>query len=77
MMPFCMIGGAMIPLIAMPDWMQTVSHASPVKWAILSLEGGIWRGLSITELLAPCGILVGVGVAFFTAGATIFSRKEA
>lgn len=63
-----MLGGAMIPLFAMPEWMQTVSDVSPVKWAILSLEGAIWRGFSIAEMARPVAVLVGVGVAAFGIG---------
>jgi len=40
-----MIGGVMIPLIAMPPWLLSLSNISPMKWAILSYEGAIWRGL--------------------------------
>ncbi len=67
-----MTGGGMIPLFAMPEWMQKVSHMSPVKWAILSLEGAIWRGFSYGELLLPCAILAAVGVIAFAAGTRAF-----
>ncbi len=67
-----MIGGGMVPLFVMPSWMQTVSHASPVKWAILALEGAIWRGFTPAEMALPCGILVAVGVACFAAGTRMF-----
>lgn len=44
MMPMAMLGGGMVPLLAMPGWMQTASNFSPVKWGIYALEGAIWRG---------------------------------
>ncbi len=56
-----MIGGGMIPLFIMPAWMRTLSHASPVKWAVLAFEGAIWRGFSPAEMLLPCAILVATG----------------
>lgn len=68
MMPLFLIGGAMIPLAIMPTWMVTVSHASPVKWAILAFEGAIWRGFTPMEMLLPCGILVAVGLVAFAFG---------
>ena len=71
-----MFGGGMIPLIAMPPWMLTLSNLSPVKWGILALEGAIWRGFSLTEMLLPCGILLAVGIAGFLGGAAIFSRRS-
>jgi ABC-2 type transport system permease protein len=69
---FAMIGGGMIPLFVMPPWMARISHLSPVKWAILSMEGAIWRGFSFHEMVAPCGILIGIGIVFFAAGARLF-----
>ena len=67
-----MLGGAAVPLIAMPRWMLTVSNVSPVKWAILALEGATWRGFSPAEMALPCGILLAVGVVTFTLGARLF-----
>ena len=67
-----MIGGGMVPLFVMPPWMVTASHVSPVKWAILALEGATWRGFSPAEMLLPCSILLIVGVASFALGAKLF-----
>jgi len=71
-----MIGGGMIPLMVMPSWMLALSNFSPVKWGILSLEGAIWRGFSLTHMMLPAGILLAVGVIAFTAGASILSRAD-
>ena len=73
---FCMFGGGMIPVAFMPDWMQTLSHFSPVKWGIIALEGAIWRGFSLSEMLLPCGILIGIGAVSFVVGVRILSRQE-
>jgi len=67
-----MTGGGMIPLFIMPGWMQTVSNVSPVKWAILALEGAMWRGFTPAEMMLPCGILLGVGLLAFAIGARAF-----
>ena len=75
-MVFAMLGGGMIPLLFMPPWMQTASNLSPVKWGIYALEGAIWRGFSLGEMLLPCGILVGIGIAGFTVGTAILSRQQ-
>jgi ABC-2 type transport system permease protein len=76
MVVMAMFGGGMIPLFAMPDWMQTVSNISPVKWGILGLEGAIWRGFSAGEMLLPCAVLVTVGVVSFVVGVRILSRRD-
>ncbi|NLX24072.1 MAG: hypothetical protein GXY55_20675 [Phycisphaerae bacterium] len=44
-----MLGGGMVPQMLMPPWMDAVGCVSPVRWAILSLEGGIWRGFTLRE----------------------------
>jgi len=77
MMTMSMTGGAMIPLFAMPPWMQTASMASPVRWAIVALEGALWRGFTPAQMLLPCGILLGLGLGGFALGTRILSRTEA
>jgi ABC-2 type transport system permease protein len=68
-----MLGGGMIPLLAMPAWMRSISHISPVKWSILAMEGAVWRGFSVVEMVQPCGILLAVGVVCFSIGVRAFS----
>jgi ABC-2 type transport system permease protein len=67
-----MLGGGMIPLFAMPAWMNRISHISPIKWSILAMEGAVWRGFSLREMLQPCGILVAVGIVCFLIGVRAF-----
>ena len=68
MMPLAMLGGGMVPLIAMPPWLLTASNFSPVKWGIYALEGAIWRGFTMAEMLPWCGLLAACGVACFALG---------
>jgi linearmycin/streptolysin S transport system permease protein len=71
-----MTGGGMIPLIAMPAWMQTVSNFSLVKWGVLAVEGAIWRGFTPQEMAFPVGVLLAAGLAGFAVGARALSRSE-
>jgi ABC-2 type transport system permease protein len=71
-----MLGGGMVPLSFMPDWLLSVSHLSPAKWSILALEGATWRGFSYSELLVPCGVLLGIAVLGFGMGATVLARAR-
>jgi len=68
LMPMSMIGGAMIPLFAMPPWLVRISGISPIKWAILAFEGATWRAFSFSDMLLPCGILIAVGLVAFALG---------
>ena len=74
MMPMFMLGGAMIPLMFMPPWLASVSYLSPVRWAILALEGAIWRDFGPAEMIVPCAILLGIALVTFVIGA---KRQEA
>jgi ABC-2 type transport system permease protein len=76
LMIFSMLGGGMVPLFVMPSWMLTLSHVSPVKWAILALEGAIWRDFAVAEMLVPCSILLGFGVLFLMLSLARFGTME-
>lgn len=73
-MPFAMIGGGMIPLMFMPQWLQDISVISPVRWAIVSLEGAIWRDFTLADMTTPSLVLVAFGAGFFALGVFIFRR---
>jgi ABC-2 type transport system permease protein len=71
-----MLGGGMVPLFAMPGWMQTASNVSPVKWGILAVEGGIWRGFTMADMARPCAVLVAIGAAGFFGGARVLAKRD-
>lgn len=71
---FAMIGGAMVPLSVMPDWMRVLSDASPVKWGIVALEGATFRGLPLREVLPACGVLLLFGSVALLSGAVLQRR---
>jgi ABC-2 type transport system permease protein len=71
-----MLGGGMVPLSFMPDWLLAVSDFSPAKWSILALEGATWRHFSYRELALPCGVLVGTALVGFVAGAGLLARTR-
>ena len=68
-LPFTMLGGGMVPLFLMPEWMQRLANISPMKWTLMAYEGAIWRGFTLTEMLLPCAVLVAIGVVAFSIGA--------
>lgn len=75
-MVMAMLGGAMIPVMFMPAFIKQFSVVSPIKWSILSIEGAIWRDFSFFEMLVPCGILLGIGMAGLTLGAIIINKSS-
>lgn len=71
---FAMLGGAMVPLSVMPEWLRRIAVVSPVKWGIGALEGATFRGLSMQEILPSCAVLVCIGVASVAFGALLSRR---
>jgi hypothetical protein len=71
-----MLGGAMVPPALMPEWLLSVSHLSPVRWAIEALEGATFRKDSWAELRTPLALLVGLGATAFAAGALRMQIEE-
>ena len=71
-----MFGGGMIPLIFMPRWMAPLSNFSMVKWGIVVLQDGMWRGGTLAEMLPACAILLAVGAAAFAVGTAILARTD-
>ncbi|MBX3405819.1 MAG: ABC transporter permease [Phycisphaeraceae bacterium] len=67
-----MIGGGMVPLEFMPGFIRTLSVVSPIRWSLLALEGGVFRGFSMAQMAAPCGVLLGIGAMSFAVGARLF-----
>lgn len=75
-MLMAMFGGGMIPLVFMPQFMKALSNFSPAKWSVLALEGSIWRGFSLAEMITPCSVLVGVGAVCLVLGGFVLSRAR-
>ncbi|MCR9247963.1 MAG: ABC transporter permease [bacterium] len=71
-----MLGGGMMPQIAMPGWMLDVGAVSPARWTITALEGAIWRGFSASEMLMPCGILFAIGIVALALGTARLRRTD-
>jgi len=67
-----MVGGGTVPLSQMPSWMLSLSRVSPFHWAVLAVEGAVWRGFSMAEMAAPCAALLLTGAACFLLGTQVF-----
>ncbi len=71
-LPMAMVGGGMIPLTFMPSWLQAISVVSPFKWAILSIEGSLWRAFTWGQIVQPLLILLLIGLGAFLIGLKYF-----
>ncbi len=75
-MIMAMLGGGMMPLAFMPQWLSRLSRISPVRWGIYSMEGAVWRNFSFPEMIAPCAVLLAIGLVFFLLGVAMLRRTE-
>jgi ABC-2 type transport system permease protein len=75
-MIMAMLGGGMVPLLFMPQWLRSISHISPIKWSILAMEGAVWRGFTLTEMFVPCGVLLAIGGISFLLGVIILRKMQ-
>ncbi len=76
MMVMSMTGGGMVPLIAMPEWMQRISNFSLVKYAVLSIEGAVWRGFGWNEMLPVLSVLLISGFAGVAIGTRVLESRD-
>ena len=75
-MVMAMLGGGMVPYMFLPEWIKTIASISPIKWTVVAMEGAIFRGFSLGDMMLPCGVLVGIGVVCFALGARVFRWME-
>ena len=76
MMPMMLLGGGMMPSFVMPAWMQSAGVISPVRWAMRSVEGALWRGFSLEDMAPGLGVLAAVGTLALAVGVWRFRRAE-
>lgn len=83
MMVLSFVGGAAVPSIAMPGWMQSISQISPIYWAIRLLEFGVWRKVpslnaadpaTYAMWALPAGIMLAIAAVGFTLGLSSVRR---
>lgn len=75
MMPATLLSGFSSPVENMPDWLQTITWANPVRHFVEIVKGVFLKdasGMRILSLIAP---LVVISAVTLTAAAVMFRRK--
>ena len=52
------IGGAMVPYVLLPDWIQVISPVTPTYWIMRGYTDMLVRSDSWTVVLLPCGVVL-------------------
>ena len=53
-----MLGGAWVPTMFFPQWMQKITVVIPTRWAMDGLDGMTWRGLGLSSAFVPIAMLL-------------------
>jgi ABC-2 type transport system permease protein len=59
-----MLGGAWVPTFVFPDWLQQLTVAIPLRWAVDGLDAMTWRGLPASAALRPIAMLLAFSALF-------------
>ncbi|CAL9334890.1 hypothetical protein SUDANB2_00151 [Streptomyces sp. enrichment culture] len=61
---FAALGGALVPLSALPDWVDTVAPAFPTYWAVRGLHAVVLDQGGLPDVAAPTGALLAFTALF-------------
>ncbi|MFT5354962.1 MAG: ABC-2 type transport system permease protein [Polyangiales bacterium] len=75
MLPAALLSGIMTPVHSMPEWMQVLTLANPLRHYAEVLRGVLLRGASAQDLLVPLSVLVLMGVSVFALATRRFSNS--
>lgn len=73
---FAGIGGALVPIVVLPDWVQSVARFVPTYWAMEGFLDVILDGAGIADVLIPTGVLFLFAVGFTLIAAFKFRIEE-
>ena len=71
-----MLGGAWVPSIIFPQWLQTVSLFVPTRWAIDGLDAMTWRGQGLDAAVLPVLVMLGFTAVFGALAIARFRWEE-
>ncbi|MBH9553674.1 ABC transporter permease [Inhella gelatinilytica] len=72
-----MLGGAWVPSVVFPDWMQTVTLLTPTRWAVDGLDAMTWRGQGLDAAWPVVGVLLGFSTLMAVVAWWRFDWEEA
>ena len=73
---FAGVGGALVPLAVLPEWVQTVARFTPTYWAMDGFLEVILSGAGIREVVVPALALLAFTSVFTAITATRFRFEE-
>ena len=75
-MLFAGVGGALVPLAVLPDWVQRLARLVPTYWAMEGFLDVILESAAVPDVILPTTALLGFTVAFLAVTALRFRFEE-
>lgn len=76
-LPALMLSGFIFPIENMPEEVQWITYANPLRYFILLVRGLMVKGSSLSELWASAAALAGLGAMVLLAAAFRFRKRIA
>jgi ABC-2 type transport system permease protein len=72
-----MLGGAWVPSLVFPAWLQKITLVIPARWAVDGLDATTWRGVDFMGVLPAIAVLLGFAAVFGALAVARFRWDEA
>ncbi|MDR3108265.1 MAG: ABC transporter permease [Planctomycetaceae bacterium] len=73
--PSIMLSGFATPVETMPNWMQWLTVANPVRWYLVIVKGVFMKGMDAYEVFLNCVPLAAISLITLCAASTMFRRR--
>lgn len=73
--PLLFLSGTIAPVESMPDWLQAISQASPLRHYVDIVAGLFLKGAGMGELWPHAVAMSGISLAMFAGGWLLFKRQ--
>ena len=70
------VGGCWWPITIEPQWLQSLAHLFPTAWAMEAFNDLMLRERRLGDVWPAIVALLGFGVAYLSAGAWIYLKRE-
>ncbi|HSS63373.1 MAG TPA: ABC transporter permease [Gammaproteobacteria bacterium] len=73
--PIMFLSGTLVPVESMPDFLQSLSLLSPLRYYMDVILGVFLKGAGMAELWPQAAALLGIGVVLFGIALSVFRRQ--